>query len=263
VGAVRGRAKPPVGTVSAGPARNGGATAARGRRALAGIAGLAALAVVFAGAWLGWPWYATAAAALLLGAYAALEWYEAYASDPKYIAFVATLAALASVGRAAMQGIPGVQPATFLILASGFSLGPVTGAAVGAFTAIGSNVFLGEGGWTPWQMAAWGLAGASAGWLRRLWPRLTWRALIPFGFAWGYLFGWMMNTWSLLGDGRPTWTAYLALCVASIWFDTLHALANAAFAAAAGRPTLSVLERFRRRLPQPASSYRSSMGEER
>ncbi|MCL6516268.1 ECF transporter S component [Alicyclobacillus sp.] len=230
-------------------------------RALAAVAGVAALGVVIAGAWWGWPWYATATAALVLGAWSVLELYERYAADPKYIALVATLSALASVGRAAMQGIPGVQPATFLVLASGFSLGPVTGAAVGAFTAVGSNLFLGEGGWTPWQMAAWGLAGASAGWLRRFWPRLTWRALMPFGVLWGYLFGWILNTWSLLGTGHPSWPAYLALCGLSVWFDTLHALANALFAAAAGRPTLSVLDRFRRRLMPADAQF--NLGEER
>lgn len=213
-----------------------------------GLTLLAAVVLVVIGSWQAWPWYSTSLTLLALMTYSLLEMYEAAAADPRRIAFVATMSAVAAVGRTAVQGIPGLQPATFLVILSGYSFGPVTGAAVGAFTALGSNLFLGEGGWTPWQMLAWGLAGATAGWLRKVVPAYSSAVLVPFGFVWGYVFGWIMNTWSWLSAGAITLHAYLALCGLSVWFDTTHALATGVLLAVAGNVVFRVLERYRRRM---------------
>jgi len=213
-----------------------------------GIAWGAVIAVVVVGSWQRWPWYSSAIAVSALVVYSLLEWYEAAAADARQIVFVATMSAVAAVSRTAVQGIPGFQPATFLVILSGYSFGPATGAAVGAFTALGSNLFLGEGGWTPWQMLAWGLAGASAGWLRRLRPNFSVSVLVPFGVLWGYLFGWILNTWSWLAAGTLTFKAYLALCTLSVWFDTTHAIANGLLLGVAGNAVFRILERYRRRL---------------
>ncbi len=208
---------------------------------------LAAL-VVGVGTWLAWPWYASAVACLALLAFSFLESYELQAVNPKYLALVATVSALAAVGRAVMQGIPGVQPATFFVIMTGYVFGPVTGLAVGAFAALGSNLFLGEGAWTPWQMLAWGLAGLTAGWFRALCPRFRLLWMVPFSFAWGFLFGWIMNTSVLLGGAHISLPAYLALCAASVPFDTNHALANAALVAVAGPLVNREFGRFQKKL---------------
>ena len=209
---------------------------------------LATAVLVVVGSWQRWPWYSTSLSVLALVIYGLLEMYEAAASDSRKIAFVATMSAVAAVSRTVVQGVPGLQPATFFVILSGYSFGPVTGAAVGAFTALGSNLFLGEGGWTPWQMLAWGLAGATAGWLRKLVPNYAAFALVPFGFVWGYVFGWIMNTWSWLSAGTTTIQAYLALCGLSVWFDTTHALATAVLLAMVGKPVFRTLERYRRKM---------------
>lgn len=207
-----------------------------------------AIAAICLGTWQGWPWYGSMIAAMALVGYAAMELYEAMAIDPKYLAFIASLSAIAAVSRTATQGIPGVQPATFMVLLGGFCFGPVTGLSVGAFTALASNLFLGEGAWTPWQMLAWGLVGFSAGWIRKLLPTLHIRWLIPFGFVWGYGFGWIMNTWVFLGSGTLHFGAFLALCVSSLWFDTLHAVTTAGLVAVAGKGMFEILERFRHKM---------------
>ncbi|GMA50070.1 hypothetical protein GCM10025857_14270 [Alicyclobacillus contaminans] len=206
------------------------------------------VACVVAGTVQGWPWWATGVAVLALLLFALLETYERQAMNPKQIALVASIAAVASVGRVVVQGIPSVQPATFIILMAGYMFGPGTGAAVGAFTALGSNLFLGEGVWTPWQMLAWGLVGATAGWLHQWFPR--WRVwwLVPFAFLWGYVFGWIMNLQVLLGGGPISWAAYGLLCVRSVWFDTNHALTTAALTAVAGPVVMREFERYRRRM---------------
>lgn len=208
----------------------------------------AGVAVLGVGTVLGWPWWVSLVVLFALGGYAVLEWYERFAVDPKRIALVATLSAAAAVGRTVVQGVPGVQPATFIVILSGYSFGPVTGAAVGAFTAVGSDFFLGEGGWTPWHVIAWGLAGLTAGLLRQWRPSYRRWLLVLFGLAWGYVFGWIMNTWSLLGGVSLSWHTYVLLCIASFWFDTLHAVTTAVLLWVAGKAIFALFERFRRRL---------------
>lgn len=218
------------------------------RRISGSVALVLALVVAVLATWMHWPWWLAVIGMVGLAGFALLEWYEQFAVDPKRIALVATLSAVSAVGRTVVQGIPGVQPATFLVILSGFTLGPATGAAVGVFTAVGSDFFLGEGGWTPWHVLAWGLCGLTAGLIRPLLRRYRPWMMTLFGCAWGYVFGWIMNTWLLLGGATLGWHAYVLLCVASFWFDTLHAAATGALCLIAGHAVYHLLERYRQRM---------------
>src|SRR5438876_71732 len=77
----------------------------------------------------------------------------------RMVALVAALAALAVAGRLAFAAIPNVVAATDIVLITGYAVGPAPGFAVGALAAVVSNLWLGQGPWTPWQMAGWGLVG--------------------------------------------------------------------------------------------------------
>src|SRR5690606_16114673 len=100
---------------------------------------------------------------------------------------LAMLAAIAAVSRVPFAGIPSVQPTSFVIIVTGLVFGAESGFLVGAVTAIVSNIFLGQGPWTPWQMFAWGLMGMSAGLLRNTWLMSTLWTKSIFVFAWGYI----------------------------------------------------------------------------
>ena len=50
-------------------------------------------------------------------------------------------------------------PTTDIVLLSGYALGGAPGFAVGALAGLVSNFWLGQGPWTPWQMAGWGMTG--------------------------------------------------------------------------------------------------------
>ena len=65
---------------------------------------------------------------------------------------VATLAALAALGRDAFAALPDVKPMTAIVLVGGYAFGAGPGFAVGAISALASNILLGQGPWTPWQM---------------------------------------------------------------------------------------------------------------
>jgi energy-coupling factor transport system substrate-specific component len=172
--------------------------------------------------------------------------FESEAIGSKEIALVAMLGTISAAARIPFTAIPSVQPCTYIIICSGYVFGPVAGFLVGAVTALVSNLFLGQGPWTPYQMLAWGLAGVSAALMRRFKPSLIW--LIPFGVLWGYLYGWIMNSWYWLAFAYPlSFKTFLFYQSTSLWFDTFHAISNAIFLGVFGLKTITILDRLKKR----------------
>ena len=98
---------------------------------------------------------------LIVGAVilAGFAWYERSRPPSQVVALVAALAALAIAGRIAFAAFPNVKPTTDIVIFAGYALGGAPGFAVGALAALVSNFWFGQGPWTPWQMAGWGLCG--------------------------------------------------------------------------------------------------------
>src|SRR3954470_16954946 len=94
--------------------------------------------------------------AVLVGGFA---WYERSHPPSQTVALVAALAALAVAGRLAFAAVPNVVATTDIVLIAGYSVGAAPGFAVGALAAAISNLWLGQGPWTPWEMAGWGMVG--------------------------------------------------------------------------------------------------------
>jgi energy-coupling factor transport system substrate-specific component len=94
-----------------------------------------------------WPLASFAVLALALAA--GFGWYECARPSAKLLALVATLAALAALGRVAFAPIPSIEPTTEIVLLAGYTLGGAPGFVVGAVTALASNVFFGQGPFTP------------------------------------------------------------------------------------------------------------------
>ncbi|MEM3737316.1 MAG: ECF transporter S component [Candidatus Bathyarchaeia archaeon] len=164
----------------------------------------------------------------------------------KGIALTSILGTLSAVSRVPFGALPSVQPSTYLIICSGYVFGPVAGFTVGALTPLISNFFLGHGPWTPYQMVAWGLAGASASLFRRFKPRRWW--LMCFGVCWGYIFGVIMNVWFWASFVYPlTLATFAASQGRSLLFDTLHAVGNAAFLGTLGLRTIRIFDRYKKR----------------
>lgn len=177
------------------------------------------------------------------------------------LAMLATMSALAALGRLPFAAIPNVQPTTFLVLVSGYVLGPGAGFAVGALAALTSSFFLGVGPWTPWQMVAWGLAGLSAGVLARMKKNHSRFVLVAFALGWGYLYGLIMNTWHWLTYIYPlSWQSFAAVYAAGFVFDTLHALGNGLFMYLMGMEMIKILRRFGSRLTVKTITVRETDG---
>jgi energy-coupling factor transport system substrate-specific component len=182
---------------------------------------------------------------VLLGGFA---WYERSRPPSQVVALVAALAALAIAGRIAFAAFPNVKPTTDIVVFAGYALGPAPGFAVGAFTALVSNFWFGQGPWTPWQMAGWGLCGVMGAALAlgtRNASRLTLAAVCGFaGIAYGVLLNFsLMATYG----GDLSIERFLVLEARAIPFDAAHAIGNVAFALLAGPAIVRMLTRFRER----------------
>src|SRR5688500_5403456 len=192
------------------------------------------------------------ASSLLLGAalLAGFTWYERAHPTTRVLALVATLAALAALGRIAFAPLPNVKPMTDIVLISGYVLGGAPGFVVGAVGALASNLFFGQGPWTPWQMVAWGGVGVAGALLARLTARRFRRVpmAVACGIA-GLAFGAVMNLHLWVTYSGDHTTAKLGATFAtSLPFDVAHAAGNVVFCLAFGPALANALERFRTRM---------------
>lgn len=194
-------------------------------------------------------WQLGSFAVLGLALAAGFGWYERAHPSSKVLALVATLAALAALGRVAFAPFPNVKPTTDIVLLSGFALGGAPGFAVGAVAALASNLVFGQGPWTPWQMVAWGLIGVLGAALAALSGRRLGRVPLAAacGFA-GLLFGAILDfsTWVSF-SGEHTLGGYVAFSGSSLSFNIAHATGNVVFCLAFGPAFVRALLRFRER----------------
>ena len=100
-------------------------------------------------------WQVASFACSRSSSWAAFAWYERSRPPARLVGLVAALAALAVAGRV-LAPIPNVVATTDIALFTGYAIGGAPGFAVGALSALISNFWLGQGPWTPWQMAGWG-----------------------------------------------------------------------------------------------------------
>lgn len=152
--------------------------------------------------------------------------FERKKSQPEEIVLIALMAAIAAVARVPFASLPSVQPTSFVIIVSALSFGGETGFLIGAVAALISNLFLGQGPWTPWQMFAWGMMGLITGLLRNT-PLLRQKTLrLLYVFLCGLIFGWFMNLWYLTGLQDGFVTAFITGCISSFPMDLAHGIGN-------------------------------------
>jgi energy-coupling factor transport system substrate-specific component len=177
---------------------------------------------------------------------AGVAWFEAGTDSTRELAVIATLAAAAAAGRVLFAAVPGVQPVTVIAIVAGAALGLRAGVATGAIAAFVSNLFLGQGIWTPQQMLGWGACGAAgaalAPFLRNRWVLAAVAAVLGFAFSAS------MDVWLWWGFSPHTTAALAAVVGRGLWFDAAHAAGNVVIALAAGPELRRMLDRYASRL---------------
>lgn len=192
------------------------------------------------------PIYITAVVYILI-AFSYL-YFEKNGMGTKEIAVIATLSAFTAASRVPFEALPNIKPVTFLVALSGLVFGSYEGFLVGSTAAFLSNIFFGQGPWTPWQMFSWGVVGAISGLIGRK-GKISCELFAVICFFYGFLYDWLMNIWHVLGFIRPLNIYTIALAYLSgITFDILHAFGNFVFCIIFYESFYKVLMRFKKRM---------------
>ena len=194
-------------------------------------------------------WQLASLLVLVAALAAGFGWYERERPSARVLALVAAMAALAVVGRLAFAAIPNVKPTTDIVLFAGYALGAVPGFAVGAVTAVVSNVFLSQGPWTAWQMAGWGgvgIGGALLAWLVRGRELGRWSLAAVCALA-GLAFGAWMDVYQWTLAARQDLDSYIAIAGTSLPYNLAHVIGNVVFCLLIGPVFIRALRRYRRR----------------
>jgi energy-coupling factor transport system substrate-specific component len=214
-------------------------------------------------------WQAASFSFLALVLVGGFLWYERSRPPSRLVALVAALAALAVAGRLVLAPVPNVVATTDIVLFAGYAIGGAPGFAVGALAALVSNFWLGQGPWTPWQMAGWGMVGVGGAGLAMVTGRRLGRLGLAAacGFA-GLAYGALLDLSVMVTyGGEQSLERYLALSARGIPFNLAHAGGNVALALVAGPALVRMLSRFRARTefrwraaPPPPGRLRGSAG---
>ena len=174
--------------------------------------------------------------------------FEGRKPQARELILIAVLCALAVAGRTAFAALPQIKPVLALVIISGAALGGETGFIVGATSMLVSNMYFGQGAWTPWQMFAAGLIGLISGVLFQKGLMARHRGLISvFGFIVTItVYGGIMNFSSLVLSHLEINTATVITFYAQgLPYDIIHAFSTAAFLFFLSEPMLEKLERMK------------------
>lgn len=142
----------------------------------------------------------------------------------KDITTLALLVTLSVVGRVYFSFIPNIQPTTVIIIVSSFLLGTRRGVIVATLSAIVSNMVLGMGIWTLWQVIAWSLIGFISGLVGTVHAKTNINLLALYAGFCGLFYGLVISIFSYKFLGS-FWSYYLA----GLSFDFGHAFGNMLF----------------------------------
>jgi energy-coupling factor transporter ATP-binding protein EcfA2/uncharacterized membrane protein len=174
--------------------------------------------------------------------------FESRKPQPRELIVIAVLCAIAVAGRAAFFMLPQFKPVVALVIIAAVAFGGETGFLVGAVTGFVSNMFFGQGPWTPWQMFAFGIIGFLAGVLfRKGLLRRNRTALSAFGgLATFFIYGGIMNPAAvLMFQARPVKEMFYLAYIQGVPFDLVHAAATVTFLWLISRPMLEKLDRIK------------------
>ena len=195
-------------------------------------------------------WQVASFAGLAIVLVVGFAWYERTRPSARIVALVAALAALAVAGRLVLAPVPNVVGTTDVALLTGYALGGAPGFAVGALAAPISNIWLGQGPWTVWQMGGWGLAGLAGAGLAFAFGRGLGRLGLACACAvMAFVYGALLDLSVMVTyGGEQSLDRYLALSARGLPFNVAHALGNFALAFAAGPALVAMIGRYRSRL---------------
>ncbi len=161
------------------------------------------------------------------------------------LVLAAAAVTMASVGRAVFSFVPGVNPITAVTVLFAVYLGGEAGFMIGAFSALISNIFAGQGVWTPFQMFAWGMIGLIAGVFSKQFAGHTVRLCVYTFFA-GLAYSFIMDVWTVIWAYNTFRLSYYIASISSAApYTAVYAVSNVVFTALLAKPFSEKLGRIK------------------
>lgn len=172
--------------------------------------------------------------------------FETNENTGRELVVIAVMCAISVVGRLIFAPIPGFKPVTAVVIITGAVLGAEAGFITGSMTALCSNIFFGQGPWTPFQMFSWGIIGFISGLIFFKRQKKNLIFIIIAGMLFGVLFSLLMDIWTTVSiSGSFIVNEYIACIIAAIPVTIEYAVSNAVFLAVLFNPFNKKLERIK------------------
>ncbi len=162
------------------------------------------------------------------------------------VVLVSVMTAFSVAGRLLFAVIPFFKPVTAVVIIAAMYFGSGAGFMTGAMSALISNIWFGQGAWTPFQMLCWGIIGWGAGMLnRRGWLQKP-ALLCICGAAAGALYSLVMDLWTVLSaEGALRLSRWMAVALTSLPVTLMYCISNVIFLLILRKPLGSILGRLR------------------
>ena len=172
--------------------------------------------------------------------------FEGRRPQVREIVLLAVMTAFAVAGRVAFYWAPQFKPVCAIVILTAAAFNAEAGFITGAAAGLISNMFFGQGPWTPWQMFGFGLVGFFAGILFRDREVKTAPMLVYGFFSVLIIYGVLLDTGSLLMYSQElSWKALLAMYASGFTFNLIHASGTVVFLLLLQKPVLSKLRRIK------------------
>ncbi len=174
--------------------------------------------------------------------------FEKRKPSARELVVISVLCALGVAGRSAFFMIPQFKPVLAIVIISGVCFGGETGFLVGAVTGFVSNMFFGQGNWTPWQMFCFGIVGFVAGivFKKGLLKKSRTVLCVFGGVATLVLYGGIINFGSvLMYQPYPTPEMIASSYAWGLPVDLIHAASTVFFLWFMAEPMMEKLERIK------------------
>lgn len=172
--------------------------------------------------------------------------FEKRAPSAREIVLLAVMTAFSAAGRFIFAAFPFFKPVTAIVVITAMYFGGGAGFMVGALSAVISNIYFGQGAWTPFQMFGWGFIGWLAGVLNRKKMLENPVALCVYGIFAGAVYSVIMDIWTTLSaDGEFSVRRWAALMLSAIPVTLIYCASNAVFLLLLRKPMGKRLERLK------------------
>lgn len=211
--------------------------------ALISVPLIAVIGAVFAH---GAHWELACAAAAILCCVPFFASFEGRMPSSRELVLTAVMTAFSAVGRFVFAWLPFFKPVTAIVVISAMYMGSGAGFMIGALSALVSNIYFGQGVWTPFQMFSWGIIGFIAGLLNKKNLLQNPVVLAVYGALSGAVYSMLMDIFTVLSAQNDfSGELWLAAVAASLPVMGIYCVSNIVFVLILRKPLGKRMERLR------------------